>query len=211
MKKLALAVVAAALLAAPFAASAQLQLGGRLALALPQGETAKGFKQSDLTRLQVPLELDLAWRFGNFSPGVYISIAPGLLNKDLAAQCDAANISCATAGVRMGVEGIYDFAPEAPASAWVGGRVGVESLGWGVDNGGNKDTLAASGLSIGVEGGFDFRLGFLSVGPYASLEFGKYSKTSSNASGSTVTESIPSGEQTWHTWIVVGAKGTITF
>jgi hypothetical protein len=211
MKKRSLAVLATVLLAAPFAASAQFQLGAKLGYSIPMGDAVKDSKYTDGISAQIPIGFDLAWRFGNFSPGVYFDLAPSLLGKNLKDSCTG-GVSCNALGLRFGIQGNWAFSPGEPMSPWVGARFGTETVAVVQDQGGQKATTAFGGYGFGVQGGLDFNFGILGVGPYVGLEMNKYTKVSTKLPGSsTETNSIPSGDQTWHQFLSFGARALLTF
>jgi hypothetical protein len=212
MRKLSLAAVAAVLLAAPLAADAQLQLGARLGYSIPSGESDKGYKISDSVAAQIPITLELGYRSGNFSPGLFIDIAPGILASDRSRACDAAGVTCATLGLRFGVQGNFSFAPPTePVSPWIGGRLAIESLAYATAIGGSSTTFGLGGWGLGLQGGVDFNSGALAIGPFVALDFAKFSTFTEDDGTGSVSGDIPSSAQTWHSWITFGAKLGLTF
>jgi hypothetical protein len=211
MRKVSLAAVAAVLLAAPLAADAQLQLGARLGYSIPSGESDKGYKISDITTGQIPITLEIGYRSGNFSPGLFLDIAPGILNSDRSNACDASGVTCATLGLRFGVQGNFAFAPTEPVSPWIGGRLAIESLAYAEAVGGTSMSLGFGGWGLGLQGGVDFNSGALAIGPFVALDFAKYSTITFNDGTGTSSGDIPSSAQTWHSWITFGAKLGLTF
>jgi hypothetical protein len=195
-----------------WADDAQFQLGARLGYSIPSGEAYKGAKISDLTTGQIPITLELGFRSGNFSPGLFLDIAPGILNKDISGPCEAAGDTCLTLGLRFGVQGNFAFAPAEPVSPWIGGRIAIESLAYAESVAGTTASLGFGGWGFGLQGGVDFNSGALAIGPYVALDFARYSTmTVDDGSGSTSSVDIPSSERTWHSWLTFGAKLGITF
>jgi hypothetical protein len=208
-KMIKVAGLALALLVLPSVAQAQLQLGARLGYAIPGGSIDKGESYSSFTSSQVPLQVDVGYRFEQFSLAVYFAYAPGQTGSFIDGQC--AGITCSTYGMMYGVSGIWNFAPKAGMQPWIGARLGSEYLQFKFEGGGASTTLTTSAFDIGFQGGLDFALGPITLGPYLSYDTAKFSKITLEGGGSSASQSIPSDQQTWHNWFAIGAKAGITF
>lgn len=194
--KTSLRALLVAVLAVPTLASAQVSFGLRASYALPAGDAYEQsgfgtFKQKDLAKGLVPLQLDATWRITPaLSAGVYLAYGFGQAGSKLKDLCAAPGASCDSPSViRYGVQGAYAFSSAGNLDPWLGLAVGLESAnfkvkGFAVPTGlpppapafvaGDLDgTLRGWGAAL--EGGADHRLtpGFV-VGPVLSIGVGQY-------------------------------------
>jgi hypothetical protein len=200
--------LALAMLVLPTAAGAQFQLGARIGYAIPGGSIFQNLTLQNFTASQVPIELDLGYRFTPaFSLTLYAAYAPGTVGSFIKDGCASFGSTCATHGVDIGLAAAWNFAPQAGMQPWLGARLGSEALYVDEKNGGVTTTLSANALAFGLEGGLDFGLGAFNLGPYLSLTTAKFSKLKV---AEEITD-IPSDQRTWHNWFTIGARALFTF
>jgi hypothetical protein len=203
--------LALALLVLPTVAKAQLQLGARLGYAIPGGYAAQDVPLWQETSSQIPFQIDAGWRFNQFSLSAYFTYAAGTVATEAKNSCNLAGISCSTYGMDYGISGIWNFAPKAGLQPWIGARIGMEYLEEKTDTFGVAGTFTASAWSYGLQGGVDFALGPITLGPYLSYDTAKFTKAKIEAGGVSQTQDIPSDQQKWHNWFAIGAKAGLTF
>jgi hypothetical protein len=204
--------LAVAMLVLPTVAQAQLQLGARLGYAVPGGSVDQGETLSGFVANAVPLELDVGYRWNNFSLALFYQYNFGSAGSDLKAIAAAVGGSGASAaGQEFGLSGTWNFAPKAGLQPWVGLRIGYEDIYIKFDSPVGSIKGTASGWAYGLQGGLDFALGPITLGPYVTWDTGKSTKLKTEGGGQTQTGDIPSANQTWHNWFAFGAKAGITF
>jgi len=169
-------------------------VGVRAAWTLPFGDLNSTDTVGSQIAAQVPIWLELGWRFNkNIFAGVYGQYAFGFSN-----NCPIGN-TCSTNGFRLGVEGIYNFAPDAGLQPWAGLGIGYEWLNTnraGQDYGYKGWELAHLELGIDYAGSKQF-----SIGPFASITvLGKYTSQSSSGFSNDISAS--------HNWLQLGLKAT---
>jgi hypothetical protein len=201
--------LALAMLLLPSVAEAQFQLGARLGYSLPGGSIFKDMTLQNFTSSQVPIELDLGYRFTpEFSLTFYAAYAPGAMGDFTKGICAGAGETCSTYGGYYGLEAAWNFAPKAGMQPWLGVRIGSENLGIDEKLGGASSTLSSNAFAFGLSGGLDFALGKVNLGPYLSYSMSKF--TSFKSSGA-ATVDIPSDQRTYHNWLTIGARALVTF
>ncbi len=226
MKKLlaVMLVVAATVAAAPTRAEdSGFSFGLRAAYGIPMGDLASGASFGDSFSGAIPLWLDAGYRFDkNWGAGVYFqygfaSVADATKN---AAAADLGLSGITASGwsgtdVRVGLQGTYNFMPDASFAPWVGLGLGYEWATTKFD----VSYLGQSGTaSIGYHGfeavlqvGGDFKASpNFSVGPFAAMTFAQFSSGTVDATiaGQTASQSGDITNKAFHEWLQLGLKGT---
>ena len=169
--------------------------GFRGAWAFPHGDLNATSGLGDQIAGQIPVWVEAGWRFTkNIYAGLYYQYGFGFNN-----NCNV-GADCSNHGMKFGVEGIYNVAPDAGLQPWVGLGVGYETLTV-TQNGADA---SYKGLElVNIQLGLDWAASKqFSIGPYVSYSlFGKY--TSQDASG--ISNDISAG----HNWWQLGLKATI--
>jgi hypothetical protein len=161
---------------------------------------------SDTWTGSVPLGVAGRYRFTpGLSAGVYFQWGPAFVTSGGFPGV------AATSGydMRVGIEAVYGFLPDAPWNPWVSLGTGWE---W-TQVAGQGSTVTLSGWEfLNVQAGLDFRLSpTFGVGPYLGFVGGNYTNFSSVSGGIDAGGAIPSGGRAFHGWIQFGIKGTATF
>jgi hypothetical protein len=167
MKRLLTLIVLSAL-AAPRAARANgsIQLNASAAVAKPFGDIGNGAKLSDTVNWAFPFGASVAYRVAKqVGVGAYGRYAPATLTTS--ASCSG----CSANDVGFGALVEYRFGEKPEGGAWLGASAGYQML-QAKDVAGSKTTL--SGWEGAFQGGSDFELAGLSLGPYLQLAFGEY-------------------------------------
>ena len=154
----------------------------------------------------VPLEVAGRYRFTpGLSAGVYFQWGPAFVTSS------AFNGIAGTSGydMRVGIEAVYGFMPEASWNPWVSLGTGWE---W-TQYAGQGASVTMSGWEfLNVQAGVDFRLSStFGLGPYVGFLGGNYTNISATGSAQGWGGAIPSGGRAFHGWIQFGLKGTATF
>jgi hypothetical protein len=229
MRKL-LVGFAAASLAVPVLA--QVSVGLRAAYAFPLGDALGGqaigqsFKESDLYRGVIPVQVEASWRITpRLSAGLYGSYGYGFKGKSLKDFCDLPGASCpAPVDWRYGAQAAWSFGPQGPVEPWVGLGGGMRIAHFKVKNfttqvpnpapppalvpfTGDLDG-SLRGWELNVQGGADWRLlPQLVAGPYLQAAVGQYRvQDVSYGSLGTVAGGGVDSPQT-HGFITVGLRG----
>jgi hypothetical protein len=190
------------LLAAPLArADGSIALNARAGVAKPFGDASKGDALGDAVEWAFPLQADLQFRFlKQLSVGAYARYAPISLASDLSSGCDALNVSCSLADVGLGAIAEYRFSDRLEGGPWVGALVGWEMLKGDTVLSGARGSSTTSGLEAGVQAGMDFELGGLTLGPWASLMAGQFSKVKFESTSASISDKAV------HGWFQVGLR-----
>ena len=190
------------LLAAPGAASAGPAVALRLGYGASSGDASKGTPMSDVVQAEVPIQLDLLWRFGeHVSAGAYYAYGFGRISSGVASRCDALGASCSVWTMRAGAFFHYAF-PEVSERfvPWVGAGMGWE---WARDSvssplGSTRHDLSGWEL-LSLEGGADWSASRkLRIGPYAGIRWTEYKRL----------DGYSIVNQTFHSWTGFGLRGT---
>lgn len=209
------------------AADAGLTLGARLGYGIPMGDGGKPGGQSialsKYTSGSVPFIVEAGYRFTReISAGAYFQYAyasVGEICETIGASSQVPGVTCTSSSayvLRYGLQGASRF-PVQGMVPWVGLGFGTESAhltttvnvpGYGSQ----KVTVKPSSDLIGevnLQGGVEWPLsqGF-TIGPFATLTFAKYTKAVFSPSQPGQPDSIPSSDQAWHEWLILGVKGT---
>jgi len=163
---------------------------------------------------QWPLWLDAGYRLTpEIYLGGYFQYGVGFVNDDQQTTCRNANVDCSASDVRLGLMGIYRFAPVWRVSPWLGYGVGYE---WG-DFSFNQSILGSSNTDsswsgfefANLQAGADFHVSSrLSLAPFISLSLGQFRSTSTTTSaGSTTTTTDQDlAKKSLHEWIFIGVR-----
>ncbi len=206
MKKLiaALAVFAVMLTAAP--ASAQdlgLTLGLRAAYGVPIGSVEQDVNLNDQFKGALPLWADVGYRINkNVFAGAYFQYAFAFL----ADQAKASFPGGTGSDLRLGVQGIYSFLPDAQLNPWAGLGVGYEWANLKATINGVDSTATARGFDAFLQVGGDYRVSDqFAVGPYAAFTFAQFATTDLSGNLSGTAGEI--GNKAMHDWFQIGLRG----
>jgi hypothetical protein len=153
----------------------------------------------------VPITLGLGYRF--FYPlyvGALLSYGPGFTE-----HCPD-GLDCSANRLVLGIEARgYLPARISPTPLWGSLGFGYESIEGTQSVGGlsasaNVDGWQYLSLKLGAE--FGLARNFV-VAPYVGFDLGQYDSVASGGRS----QSIPDNQQSWHTWIGVGARFAYTF
>jgi hypothetical protein len=209
----------------PAFASAQVSLGVRAGYSIPAGDAYENpgfgtFKQNDLAKGSIPVQLDASWRFSrSLSAGLYYGYGFGTEGTKLKTLCATPGSTCDSPSTsRYGVQAAFTF-PMILVEPWIGLSAGVQTATFKVKNfvygfippstvlsADLKGTLR--GWEVTVEGGADFRvLGPLAIGPFASVGFGQYTvqDVSLSDQGKVAGGGVTNAKT--HEWITLGLRG----
>jgi opacity protein-like surface antigen len=194
MRKL-LAVVAIAMLGAASSAEAQdtgLSVSARAGYAFPMGEVAADADLGDLVDGNVPVGLEVGFRFARaLEIGGYFEYGWG---READVVSDA-GVDVTT--MRLGAQLNYLLAPEADLMPYVGFGFGWTKLEVdfdGVSGFGFSDDV--SGFDFTLQAGAQWRVApAFSVGPYVGLIVGQFTDDEIEDKG-------------WHEWLQIGLRGT---
>ena len=222
----ALRILLLALLAVPTLATAQVSLGLRAGYAIPAGDAYEvpgfgSFKEKDLAKGMVPLQLDAMWRFSPaLSAGLYFGYGFGQAGTQLKSLCATAGSSCdSPTFMRYGVQAAYGFGPQGPVEPWLGLGAGIESASFKVKHFvygfiPPSTVLAADldgtfrGWNAQLEGGVDWRLGPSFVaGPLLAVGVGQYRVQEVKLSGQGTVSGGGVDNPKTHEWITIGVRG----
>lgn len=167
-------VVLAVALLTPAAARAGIALGARTAWAIPGGDITEGIKLSDQIDGQVPIWLDLGWSSldRRLMLGTYFRYAANVRDSDAIGSCDFLDANCGGYGLGAGAQ--VQWRPAGVAGPWLGAFGGFEALSFEARLGEREADQAFRGWEVGAQGGIDFALGPVVLGPYASASMGRY-------------------------------------
>jgi hypothetical protein len=167
MKRL-ITLFALSVLAAPLAARADgsIQLNASAGVAKPFGDIGNGAKLSDTLDWAFPIAASVSYRvMRELAVGAYGRFSPTTLTSS--ASCP----SCSQTDFGVGALVEYRFSEKLQSGPWLGASAGYQQLE-GKDLSGSKTTL--SGWEGAFQGGSDFELGGLGLGPFLQLGLGEY-------------------------------------
>jgi hypothetical protein len=203
MRKLAPSLLLA-ILFVPSLAAAQLSLGPRTGFAFPLGEVRDGEPLSDHFTGQIPFQIDVGYRITPaLTIGGYVSVAPGVASREFKRACDAEGADCTMSGLRYGLQLDYRFIGVSP-SPWIGAGIGWERvrLTREVVDGDSMEYQLKGTEFLNLQGGVEWKTGRLfSIGPFAMLSVGRYSRVSLDGE----TDEIE--DETMHGWLQLGVRG----
>ncbi|HSN92475.1 MAG TPA: hypothetical protein VLS93_14685 [Anaeromyxobacteraceae bacterium] len=200
----------AALLSAPAAASAQLQLGVRFGLALPSGDLEAEAPVGDLVDRALPVGLEVGWRFfDHLTVGIHGQYAFGTVDAALQRDCDLFGSTCSVSAIRAGIHARWALRPDAGIDPWFGLGMGYEWLRNTVKNGPLEATLAYRGFEWArAEVGLDVHLGRFAVGPWLSFGMGLFTHRTLDLPDTSVTEKVANDAA--HGWFEGGVRVLFT-
>ncbi len=197
-------VLLALFVLAPAAARAQLSVGARTGYAIPLGDADGSAAMSDVVSGQIPLHLDVDYRWNQLSAGGYLSYGFGDVagaTKDL---CNAFGASCSSSTLRIGAQLAWRFDPQPPAGvvgSWVGLGLGYDAVTLKLAS----TDVTMSGTELIFQGGYDWQIGQSgSLGAFASFSLGQYSEISGPVSGTI-------SDKKMHEWLTLGIRGSFGF
>lgn len=227
MRKLITALsVIAAVAAAPAARADEesgLTLGVRAAFGMPLGSAGDGEDLDHLTKGAIPIQLDVGWRFDSrWLAGAYFSWGPTLV----ASNAKGALAASGATGIeghavqRLGVQALYTVLRGRRFDQWVGLGLGYEWTRYAearlnTGSGTADAELGLRGFEAILQIGGDYRVTpKLSVGPFATVNFGQYRSHVSDVDVRSGT--VPDAGSTSrsvqdhgiHEWMQLGIKGT---
>jgi hypothetical protein len=166
--------------------------GLRGAWAIPFGDLNNTDSIGDDLSGQLPIWIEAGWRFNkNVYAGLYFQYAFAFSH-----NCPPST-DCSASGEKVGLEAIYNLAPDAGMQPWAGLGLGYE---WAsVSRAG--DDRSYKGLELlNLQVGIDLAPSkSFSVGPFASFSFlGKYSSMTASGQSNDISAS--------HEWLQLGLK-----
>ncbi len=216
MKKLIAGLLAVAAIAIASPARADdtgFSFGLRAGYGLGMGDAVSGSALSDGISGTIPLWLDVNYRFTkNISAGAYFQYGLAFVNSNLdlggGATCSTSGISCSASQMRFGIEGFYNFMPDATFAPWVGLNVGYEIASMKAEAGGVSQTVNFKGFEfVGLQVGGDYKVSpAFSIGPFLTFNLGQYSTMTISQTGQPDQE--PTIQTAMHEWLQFGVKGT---
>jgi hypothetical protein len=161
---------------------------------------------SDAWTGAVPLSVAGRYRFTpGLSAGVYFQWGPAFVTSP------GFNAIAGTSGfdMRVGIEAVYGFMPEASWNPWVSLGTGWE---WTQYSGQGASVTMSGWEFLNVQVGVDFRLSpTFAIGPYLGFLGGNYTTITATGTAQGWGGAIPSGGRSFHGWLQFGLKGTATF
>jgi len=206
MRKLARIVVLAVLFT-PALASAQLSLGARLGYGFAMGELGGGGDVADILKAQIPIQLDLGYRVTPaLTLGGYFAYGFGRVGGDFEDVCDLDGVECTGRVYRVGLQ--LDYAFRGPsATPWLGAGFGYEWTSFTGEGPGGEAEFSFRGIEfLNLQGGLDWKVGDrFSIGPFALLSVGQFSRYSVDAGDTDESGEVP--DQAFHQWLQLGVRG----
>ncbi len=189
-------------------------LGFRINGAVPLGtlekdEQGEPEKFADWTKAQGGLWLEGGYLITpSFMLGAYLvanfggvgSVANSLLCQD--------GVSCSTMDVRLGLQGQYSFLPESAVHPWAGAGIGYEVWQINIEQGGQSGSLRTDGAEwLLLQGGADFELGPMLLGPFMALSFARFTSGSASCDNCDATLEFDIEKPAFHEWLSLGVRG----
>lgn len=147
---------------------------------------------------EVPVITDIGWKvIPNVFVGGYFGFGIGGASGFEA----AVNTFCGSASYRMGLEGQYQFLPDAAINPWLGYGIGFEWIGLECAN----SSASAEGIEFGhFMAGLNVRLSrIIAVGPLVDFSLGEYS-TFETTGAAMSTNGI--AQKALHEWLSIGGR-----
>jgi hypothetical protein len=217
MRKLLMAMVAAAVLAVPAASRAGFDLGLRLGYGGAAGDvgtptsTAPLQEMKNYVKSEVPFQVDLGWRVNrHLTLGGYLSWAVAQETGDFkTTYCDVSGISCGSYVFRVGAQALWNFIPMGTVDPWIGIGTGWELLNLRAEDATDHIQFQFSGWEIvNLQAGLDFHLGrVFSLGPFFMWSLGQYGSYEVSSSIAGLGESGSMFDKGMHSWYQFGVRG----
>lgn len=189
---------------APARSESGFTMGLRLGYGIPMGDVGQGtivLAMSDTFGGNVPIWLDLGYRIDrSMFIGAYLQYAFGTVDGLADQLCTSFGEDCSTSVLRIGVEFLYKFMPDASFAPWVGIGIGYESASLDESAGPISVSTEFNGFEfLNLQVGGDFKVGSnFALGPYLALSVAQYSSVGGVDIATTKT----------HEWLQFGLKGT---
>jgi hypothetical protein len=187
--------------AAPAKPESGFTMAFRLGYGLPLGDFASGVGMDQFLGGKVPLWVDLGYRIDrSMFIGAYFQYAFGTAAGTYQQLCDATSTDCSPSIMRIGVEFLYKFAPDASFAPWAGIGLGYENVTFSESGPLGTGSTDASGFEfLNLQLGGDFRVSpSFGLGPYLAFSMAQYSSVAGGSIANTAT----------HEWLQFGVKGT---
>lgn len=186
-----------------------LGMGLRLGYGIPFGKLAdvEDADFDDFAGGEVLTQFDLTYAFTpNIVAGAYFGLNFGILPEYARDDCDYENLDCSLLFLTTGLAMEYRILPGKVANPWVGANLGLE---WALQSVGDQyedASMSLFGLAFGGSTGVDFELGRWGLGPFLSLQAGRFMSVDTDVGGSADIE-----ERAFHYWLQLGARARYTF
>jgi hypothetical protein len=182
------------------------ELALRLGFASAVGSIASRVPVDDGVNLQVPVQVDVLWRFGQLAAGLYGSGAWASVGD--CAGSGAGGRSCSASVWRLGLQATWSFrAVVGGAEPWLGVATGYE---WARERRARAGTAVETtwrGFELlAVQGGLEWRVArWAAVGPFLLVGGGQYSGIEMDTGFAAASTEIP--DKAVHAWIHLGVRG----
>jgi len=191
-----------------------LELGARIGVGFPFGHEGRTNANaadpvlSDNVKTLLPIWIDGGYRFNSrFFLGLSFQYGFGFVNKDQNGFCNQAASDCSAHNIRVGINLLYHFLPDAGFDPWVGFGLGYEWLSTSRTLGGIDLSTGASGTEFAnLQVGGDIGAGSsLKIGPFISFSFGSYGDQSVSQGNRTFDANVV--DHSVHEWLILGLRG----
>jgi len=214
------AVAAALGLSLAPSATAQVALDLKLGYGLPTGNVwtvspvSATWPMSKSWTGSIPVEFGARYRISPaISAGVYFGWGPAFVTST---GFDAITGSSGS-DLRVGIDLVYAFSPDRAMSPWLSLGTGWEWTAYSGTKGGQSATVTMNGWEyVNVQAGLDFKVAkAFALGPYLGFLGGNYSSivasgASNNGVGANYGGSVDTAARSFHGWLQLGVKGTLT-
>ncbi len=194
---------------------------------LPFGSLVANTDLSSAVTGVFPVEFDAGVRFRRVSLGAYLQYGWGsMVQSKTTAAAFIANgggraetppcgtwpfsYTCTGSDLKVGIEVQYHLVPGGGFDPWFGYGVGMETMNALVTGQfvGQPvaTTLSFIGWNVAVlQVGVDYKLPYVSVGPFVTFDLGRFSSVSLSNPALTETHTIQ--DPAWHEWLTLGLRG----
>jgi hypothetical protein len=184
------------------------ELGLRVGYSRPMGGIAQDAPLSDIVSSRFPLWFDVGFRIGpHWYVGAFLQYGFVSMPSSYCGKCSAHDIA-------GGAGAMVHLTPHALIDPWLGIGAGYESVSGTEHTFGNNFSFSGFQL-FNLQGGVDYTLEHLALGPFVSLSVGQYSTSTitvfpdpalgGNGSVSTTVGDIKG--QVLHEWLTIGVRG----